>query len=185
MQSWATLSKRTILDRGKFLAVEEHEVKLPDGTVISDWAWVITPEYVNILPVTEDGDFICLKQVKFAINELSLATVGGYVESGEDSLLAAQRELREETGYEADDWTNLGSYIADANRGGGKAHLFLARGARQVCAPDPDDLGEQDVVHLSYADIKSALLRGEFRVLGWTTLVALSLQHIDMKDPPD
>jgi hypothetical protein len=41
------------LDRGKFLEVEDHEVELQDGTVIPDWAWIVTPEFVNIVPVVD------------------------------------------------------------------------------------------------------------------------------------
>jgi hypothetical protein len=43
LRPWKTLSKKTILDHGRFLRVEEHQVELPDGQVIQDWAWVIIP----------------------------------------------------------------------------------------------------------------------------------------------
>ncbi|MEZ4613071.1 MAG: NUDIX domain-containing protein [Caldilineaceae bacterium] len=51
------------------------------------------------------------------------------MEPGEEPLPAAQRELLEETGYVADDWTDLGRFAVDGNREAGLAHLFLARGA--------------------------------------------------------
>ena len=62
MQSWKTLSRRTILDYSQFLTVEEHAVELPDGRVISDWPWVITPDFVNVVAQAEDGRYLCFRQ---------------------------------------------------------------------------------------------------------------------------
>ncbi|MFN2166675.1 MAG: NUDIX hydrolase, partial [Anaerolineae bacterium] len=108
MQLWKTLSRRPILSHSRFLSVEEHAIELPDGRVIPDWPWMITPDYVNIAVVTEDRRFVCFRQTKYAVNGTSLAPVGGYLEPGEDPLAAAQRELREESGYAATDWVDLG-----------------------------------------------------------------------------
>ena len=180
MQSWETLSRRIILDHSKFLRIENHEVKLPDGTVISSWPWINTPEYVNILAQTQVGKFLCFRQTKYAVEGISLAPVGGYIEDGEDPLSAAKRELLEETGYEASEWISLGNYSVDANRGAGKAHLFLAKGAQSIGEADSGDLEEQQLLHLDISELERALWKGEFKVLGWTTIVALVLQY--MKD---
>ena len=176
MQLWKTLARRTILHHSKFLAVESHTVELPDGRVISDWPWVITPDYTNVLAVTQDGQFLCFRQTKYAVKgDTSLAVVGGYLEPGEEPLAAAQRELLEETGYEAAEWTDLGHYAIDANRGVGVAHLFLARGARRIAEIRADDLEEQQLLHLSRPEVEAALAAGEFKVLAWATVVALGL----------
>jgi ADP-ribose pyrophosphatase len=178
MQTWKTLSRRTVLDCGKFLSVEARAVQLPDGRVIDDWPWVIAPDYVNVPAVTEQGAFLCFRQVKYAIDGTSLAPVGGYLEPGEDPLAAAQRELLEETGYEAPDWVSLGSYPVDGNRGLGIAHLYLARGARRVRAPDADDLEEQELLTLSRQEVEQALDNGAFKLLPWVTAVALALRRM-------
>ncbi|UCD57937.1 MAG: NUDIX hydrolase [Candidatus Hydrogenedentota bacterium] len=178
MRPWKILSRRTVLDCGKFLTVENHTVELPDGRVISDWPWIITPDYVNVLPVTEDGKFICFRQTKYGVDGTSLAPAGGYLEPGEDPLAGAKRELLEETGFEASDWTHLGSYRVDGNRGAGVAHLFLALGARRVCDVESDDLEEQQLLLLSRSEIEAALAAGDFKVLAWATVAALALQQI-------
>ena len=178
LASWQLLSRRTVLDRGRFLAVESHTVRLPDGTVIQDWPWVITPEYVNVVAVTAEGKFLMFRQRKYAVDGVTLAPVGGYMESGEDPLAAARRELREETGYESDQWTSLGSYPVDANRGVGRAHLFLASGAYRAGERIADDLEEQEMLLMSRREVEDALARGEFKVLPWTAAVALALRHL-------
>jgi len=110
LRPWKTLSKETVLDMGKFLTVENHTVEWPDGRVITDWAWLIAPDAAIILAVTPDQKFLCFRQTKYAIEGSSLAPPGGMVDDGEDPLEAVKRELLEETGFAASDWSSLGSY---------------------------------------------------------------------------
>ena len=84
MNSWKTLSRRVILEHSQYLKVENHTVELPNGQVIENWPWVITPDFVNILAVTQGGEFLVFRQAKYGIEGTSLATVGGYIEPGED-----------------------------------------------------------------------------------------------------
>jgi ADP-ribose pyrophosphatase len=178
MKPWKTLSRTPILTVSKFLTVENHVVELPDGRVIDNWPWVITPDYINVVAVTEQGRFLAFRQVKYGVEGDSLAVVGGYLEPGEEPLAAAQRELREETGFAAPDWEPLGSYRVDANRGAGMAHFFLARNARQVTERDADDLEEQILLELSLEEIKLALEQGEFKVLAWAAVLSLALAKL-------
>jgi ADP-ribose pyrophosphatase len=182
VNKWKTLDRRTVLDLGRFLVVEEHTVQLPDGRVIPDWPWIITPDYVNVVAVTEESEFLLFRQTKYALDEPGLAPVGGYIEPDEEPLAAAKRELLEETGFAAAEWTALGSFAVDGNRGAGVAHLFLARLARFVREPNADDLEEQELIRLSRDELQRALAAGEFRLLGWAAAVALSLAHLSDLD---
>ena len=179
MQTWKTISKRLLCQPNRFLAVELHEVELPDGSRIADWPWLITPDYANVLARTSDGHFLCFRQPKYAVQGVTLAPVGGFLEPGEDPLAAAQRELREETGYEAPEWHALGSTVVDANRGAGRAGLFLALDARPTCAPQAGDLEQQQLLFLSRAELEEALDRWDFNVLAWAAVVALGLRQLE------
>jgi ADP-ribose pyrophosphatase len=162
--------------------VELHEVELPDGRHITDWPWLVTPDYANVLARTRDGRFLCFRQPKYAVQGITLAPVGGFLEPGEDPLLGVRRELREETGYEAPEWHALGTAVVDANRGAGKASLFVALNAERTCVPSADDLEQQELLLLSRAELEEALDRGEFKVLAWVTLVALGLRFLEKLD---
>lgn len=177
MQSWKTLRRTPALRSrdGKFLTVELHRVELPDGRLIDEWPWVITPDYVNVAAITTDGEWLCFRQAKYAVTGTTLAVVGGYLEPGEQPLAAAQRELLEETGYVAPEWVALGQYAVDGNRGCGNAHLFLAHGASWTQPINADDLEEQELLRLSQGEVRQALMRGEFKVLAWATVIALAL----------
>lgn len=179
MESWRTLSRRTILNYSKLLRVEEHQIELPDGQRIDDWPWVITPDYVNVVAITEAGAFLCFRQTKYGISGVTTAIVGGYLEPGEEPLAAAQRELLEETGFAGEDWQSLGSFVVDANRGCGTAYFFLARGVRPVAAPDADDLEEQELLLLSRAEVEEALAANAFTGLPYAATLALALLTLD------
>lgn len=178
LRPWKTLSRETVLDHSKFLRVEIHAVETQDGQVITEWPWVVTPDFVNVVAVTEDGAFLCFRQTKYAVAGETLAPVGGYLEAGEAPLEAAKRELLEETGYAAENWQALGSYWVDANRGAGQAFLFLAQGARPAAEPQCDDLEEMELVLMDKAAVERALEAGAFKVVPWAAAVALALRRM-------
>lgn len=184
LRIWETVSKKTILNHNKFLSVENHVVKLPDGQIIPDWAWVIIPDATNVLAMTEDQKFLCFRQTKYAIPGTTLAPVGGMLEPGEAPLAAAKRELLEEMGCEASEWINLGSHILDPNRGVATLHLFLAMNAKIVAEPIVDDLEDQQIITLSRAELETALFAGEFNFLAWSAVVSLSLNYLNSIQKP-
>ena len=173
-----TLSRRTILDHGPYLTVESHTVQWPDGQVITDWPWILSPDASIVLAVDSEGRFLCFRQTKYAVEGTTLAPVAGMIEPGEDPLAAAKRELLEETGFEAAEWIALGSYRVDPNRGIGVRHVFLAREARQVTEPCSDDLEDQHLLFLSRQELEDALGSGEFKILTWVAAISLALQFL-------
>jgi 8-oxo-dGTP pyrophosphatase MutT (NUDIX family) len=179
MKKWKTTSRTTLLSHSNFLTVENHVVELPNGRIIDDWPWIIAPDFVNVVAVTENGKILCFHQFKYAVDGLTLAPVGGYIQAGEDPLPAAKRELLEEAGYQSDSWVHLGTFSNMANRGGGVGHAYLALGAKGVAKPDSDDLEDQKLLLLDAETVKQALLEGEFKVFSWAATLALALMHLE------
>jgi ADP-ribose pyrophosphatase len=175
---WETISRRTLLKGNRFLSVEEHTLRLPDGRILDDWAWVITPDYVTIATVDERNRFLCFRQTKYAVDGLSLAPPGGYLDPGETPEAGARRELMEETGCEAERWVSLGRYAVDANRGAGTAHFFLATGVRRIGAPSGGDLEAQEPLWLDAGAVRAALDRNEFKALAWAAVMEMALQRV-------
>jgi len=179
MQSWKTLKRSLILDHSKWLSVEDHTIQLPDGKKIENWPWVISPDFVNVVVVDEHRNVLLFRQVKYAVEGISLAPVGGYIDPGETPLVCAKRELKEEMGCEAAEWRAMGSYAVDGNHGCGTAHLYLAMGVRKLYDTTADDLEEQELITLTVAEVRAALMRGEFKVLPWSGAIALALLALE------
>lgn len=175
-----TVARRPVaqVGDGHFLRIEEHVVEFGNGQRVEDWGWVVTPPFVNVLPVLPDGRVLCFRQEKYAASGLTLSVPGGYLEPGEEPLAAAQRELLEETGYGGGCWTALGSYVVDGNRGAGRGHFFLAQGVTPAQPPDADDLEALAPLLLTPAEVRAALLAGEFQVMPWSLCVALGLLRL-------
>jgi len=183
MTDWKTLNTRAVYSSGRWLSVEERTVQTPEGQIIENWPWVITPDYVNVLAVTPEGRYLIFRQGKYALEGQSLAPIGGYVEEGEEPLSAAKRELLEETGYTAGDWLHLGCFWVDPNRGVARGNLYLARGARQVAERSADDLEEQDLLLMDRGELEEALRAGRFKVLAWAANIAFALLCCDDDKP--
>jgi len=178
MKPWKTLSRRVLCRPNQFLTVEIHELELPDGRRIDDWPWLITPDYANVIARTTDGRFLCFRQTKYAVDGISPAPVGGFIEHGETPLDGARRELLEETGYTAPEWHALGCYPVDANRGAGTAHFFLALEAVWDRDSTADDLECQELLLLTREEMERALDGGDFKVLPWAAAVTLGLRKL-------
>ncbi len=183
LRKWKTLSKKTVLQYNKFLTVEEHAVELPDGRLIPNWSWIIIPDAAIVTAVTREGKFLSFRQTKYAIEGITLAPVAGMLDSGEAPLAAAKRELLEETGYEADVWTHLGSFCLDPNRGVNTIHLFLAQEAHPVAMMKADDLEDQQLVLLDRNEVEKALLLGEYKAIMWTTAISMALLYLQRSVP--
>lgn len=177
LQPWKTKSRRTLLNYSRFLKVEVHEVALPDGQIIDNWPWIIIPDAAIVVAKTKSGHYLCFRQTKYAVEDTTLAPVGGMVEKNEDPLAAAKRELVEETGYQAERWISLGSYALDPNRGVNVVNLFFAYEAEKVGSPSSDDLEDQDLLKLTRDEVLIALRKGEFKVLSWTAAFSMALAY--------
>lgn len=178
LRPWETVFRETVLEPNKFLTVENHVVRLPDGQIIPDWTWLIIPSAVIVLAMTPDGNFLCFRQIKYAVQGATLAPVGGMLEPDEDPLCAAKRELLEETGYASSEWVNFGGFILDPNRGIATIHLFLAVNAWKEAEPVKDDLEDQVMLFLTRDELEAAYQNGEFKILSWAAVVAMTLMYL-------
>lgn len=118
-------------------------------------------DWCNVVAKTEAGEYLLVRQFRFGSGDFTLEIPGGAVDPGEDVTLAAQRELREETGYVAERWSSLGSVAPNPAFLNNRCHHFLAEDARRVGDPELDQGEDIEVLVVSERRLRDAIRSGE------------------------
>ncbi len=185
LNPWRTVSRREIVDARPWFRVMAEDVELPDGKIINGFYSIDAPDYVMIVALTPDRSVIVEQSYKHGPRRVSLTLPAGYIEQGEEPLVAAQRELLEETGYTAASWQHLGSFTVDGNRGCGAAHLYLAHDAVHTAQPDHGDLEEIVIERRSLTALRAALFQGEVAQLPVVAAIGMALIALDERGSAD
>ncbi len=116
-----------------------------------------------VLPVDADGNAYLVRQFRAPIDQILLEIPAGKLDSlDEDRLLAAKRELKEETGLDADSWVHLTDTYTTPGFSNERISLYLARELRfGESRPDEDEF--LNVVKLPFDEVLSMVTRGEIR----------------------
>lgn len=165
LQEWQVLKRDLVLERSPWFSLWRETIRLPDGRQIDDYYQFEQRDYVEIA-AWQDGRVLGLWRYKHGPRRVNLGLPAGYLESGEEPLAAACRELREEAGLASENWRHLGSYNLDGNRGPARAHLFAALDCRTIAALPSDDLEEQTGVWLTPQQWGEHLAAGKVATLG-------------------
>lgn len=158
-EPWKILSQNVLLDRW-WMKLRVDAVALPDGQVLPEYHVLEYPDWTLSLCVTSDNTFVLVEQYRHAVGRVSLEFASGMLEKGEDPEAGAARELEEETGYIAQDWSHLGTWAPDPSRHNNSGHVFLARGAEPTGVMERDDTEDLQVVLLDREGVKDAIQAG-------------------------
>lgn len=151
-----------ILARHLVFTVRRSRQRSPRTDVEIPFFLIDTPNWVNIVPVTADGDILFVRQWRQGSERVSLELPGGLIDPHENEpLQAAKRELREETGHEAAQWVSLGDNNPNPAIMTNRCFVFLATGCTRV-GDLQQDMGEDiEVVAVPEAELDDLVRRGE------------------------
>jgi ADP-ribose pyrophosphatase len=159
-KSWKFLGARDISDHRIFRIRHDLYRFEPTGAE-RDFVVLDCPDWVNIIPLTDDGRVVLIRQFRHGTQSVTLEIPGGVVEAGETPEDAAVRELVEETGYVPASVKSLGFVSPNPAIQGNRSHTFLAEGCRLTTAPQPDSFEKIEVLFRPLEDIPGLILNGE------------------------
>lgn len=159
MKPWQVLENKLLVSE-RWLELREQRVRLANGHEIERFHLIQAPDWASVLCVTHASEVVLVRQYRHGIAAPSLELPAGVVEPGEAPLLAAQRELAEETGYQSDDWVSIYSVSTEPARHTTRAHFFCARGARPTRAPAPEASEVLEQVKVPLADLARLATEG-------------------------
>ena len=116
-----------IVFQGMLLRVKRDTVSLHDGTPA-------TREYIEhggavmVIPVLDSGELVMERQYRYALRRHCLELPAGKIDPGEEPLATGRRELLEETGYVAREWTYLATIHPTVAYSTERILVYLARG---------------------------------------------------------
>lgn len=126
-----------------------------------DFFVIETGDWVNVVPLTPQGGVVMVRQFRHGIRALTLEVPAGIIDPTDASpLVAAARELREETGYAATRFEPIGVVHPNPAIMNNRCHIFVARDATLAGAPEWDGTEELEVETVPLAAIPDLIRAG-------------------------
>ena len=145
---------------GKVLHLYRDEIYLPNGKE-GFREYCRHMGAVCVVPVTDEGEIICVRQYRYAVGRTVLEIPAGKLDSKDEIPLdAAVRELREETGATAKKMTYMGEYFSSPAILDECIHMFLAEGL-EFGETDFDEDEFIETVKIPVDELVSMIMRGE------------------------
>ena len=181
--AWEELWTEHIV-QDKWIDFRRSAYRFPDGREFEPFYSYSRRDYVVIVASDEEGRYLCVRQFRQGIGEVTTEFPAGGIErkdgkeygvrsgaevgqtgdiSAEDALTAARRELLEETGYESDEWEHLLTIPSNATIADNYAYIFTAKNCRQVAGQSLDETECLNVIRHTKDEIESLITDGDFK----------------------
>lgn len=160
LPAWQVITDTALISR-RWLEVREQSVRLANGNQIEQFHLVNGPHWTAVLCLSQEQEVVLVRQYRHGLGGASLELPAGVIEPNEAPIDAARRELREESGFEAQRLEALLSVSPEPSRSSTLAHFFFAQGARVVAAQELDHSEDLVVVLVPVAELLELIDHGQ------------------------
>jgi len=176
MGKWQRVSSEVVYTN-PFYTVEKDVVIKPDGTQ-GGYSVVRKKPYVAVAAVHDDGRIYFIKQFRYPTQREGYELIMGGCD-GEEPLVAAKRELREEAGLMAEHWEELGEIDTASSFCDEIGYVFMATGLVPASGHAQEEEGITECIPLGKAAYNDKIMRGEIRSAATIAVLYLAAQHVD------
>jgi 8-oxo-dGTP pyrophosphatase MutT (NUDIX family) len=179
---WTTLSSQQILDN-PHLKIRREQVAVPNGPIIPDYYIIENRGWVGIVPLTEDGRFLINRQYKHGIGLEVLEFPAGGIDAHEDDpVVAAHRELMEETGYSVphNQMEPLAHMLANPTGARTRIWWYIAHNVRKTGAQKIDPVEVIENLLVTPQELLRLIHSGEFAVQGQIAAAYMALEKLGL-----
>lgn len=181
---WEEVSTEHII-QDEWIDFRKSAYRFPDGSVFEPFYSYSRRDYVVIAASDEDGNYLCVRQFRQGIQEVTTEFPAGCIERKDGSghraecgpamsdaaLEAAKRELLEETGYISDNWKHLLTVPSNATLADNYAYIFMAESCHKSGEQSLDETEFLNVKKYSPAEIEAFISTGRFQqavhIMAW------------------
>lgn len=180
-----TVSSRTVYS-GAILALRLDRVEMPGGRIVEREV-VEHHGAVAVCALDDDGSVVLIRQYRHPLGERLLELPAGLLDvPGEDPLEAARRELAEETGLAARDWSVLVDVALSPGFTDETLRVYLARGLYDTHRPEPElEEADLELVRMPVSEAVRAALAGQIvnatAVAGLLALTAAEARNLPLR----
>lgn len=158
---WKILSSQHLV-QNHFISIRVDRCQLPTGQEIEPYFVIEYRPWVNVVAVTQENQVVLVRQYRHGLGMNVLELPGGTLDPGETSPMdAMQRELLEETGYQAENWVQIGKVSPNPAANTNYAYCFFASNARLVAEQHLDETEDLEVVLMPVNQVLEATRKGE------------------------
>lgn len=161
-RKWETVSSEYLFRR-PWLTVRRDTVRLPNGTVIPEFYVLEYPDWVNVIAVTAEGNFVFIRQFRYGLGETRYELCAGVIDPDETPLEAAKRELFEETGFGNGKWEEFSVISGNPSVTNNLTHCFLATGVERISTQHLEASEDISVHVLTVDEVRELLVRDEIK----------------------
>jgi 8-oxo-dGTP pyrophosphatase MutT (NUDIX family) len=159
LKSWTVTGQTTVLKTPVFDVLQLRCLSPKDGKE-KNFSCLEAPDWVNVIPVTRDNQVVLVDQFRHGTGGFSLELPGGVNEPGQSPLETAKRELMEETGYSAENFTLVCSLRPNPAIFCNHIHTFLASPAEKTGQTNFDENEDLDQIQVPLAELGAMICDG-------------------------
>jgi 8-oxo-dGTP pyrophosphatase MutT (NUDIX family) len=160
VKNWKREQSKKVFDC-RIFSLHAFQSRSEEGSRSNEFYVLDSRDWCNIIPITQDGRVVLIRQYRHGIDRVTLEIPGGIVDPGDPRPLeAARREMLEETGYDSREIEPLGVVHPNPAIQNNLCHSFVARNAFRVSDPTPEPDEDLEVTLIGLTEIPKCIQEG-------------------------